>query len=322
LSPARRVPGTTKRSSTTRSRRPSAAPDAFDRAPLAARRTAIDRHLERMVSPAFESAPKLGAAMRYALLSPGKRLRPLLTLASCEAVGGSWKRAMPAAAAIECVHAFSLVHDDLPAMDDDDFRRGRPTTHRKFGEALGVLAGDALLALAFEELTRLRRNGVAAARVLWCVDCLARASGANELVGGQALDIESEGRKVTTARVAAIDLHKTGALIGASLALGAIAGGMPAGRVPAIEGVGRFLGFAFQMQDDLLNARSSLRRLGKRAGTDRARGKATILSLLSEEQTRAKLALAFDLVRDDVRRRFRRPDPVLRVVNAVADRSR
>ena len=260
--------------------------------------------------------------MRHAALSPGKRLRPLLTLAACEAAGGNWKRALPAAAAVECVHAFSLVHDDLPAMDDDDYRRGRLTTHKKFGEALGILGGDALLALAFEELTRLRARRVPAERVLLCVTHLARASGGLELIGGQALDIEAEGRKVTVGRVAAIDVHKTGALMGAALAIGAMVGGAPPGRAAAIDGVGKFLGFAFQMQDDLLNAHSSLRRLGKRAGTDRARGKATILAVHGVDQTHAKLALMFDLVREDVRRWFPRPAPLLRVVDVMAARGR
>ena len=158
--------------------------------------------------PAAATAPRrLHAAMRYAALSPGKRLRPLLALAACQAVGGDWRRAMPAAAAVECVHAFSLIHDDLPAMDDDDFRRGRPTTHRRYGEALAILAGDALLALAFEELARLGTSAKAAARAVRAVAVLARACGSRELVGGQALDLEAEGRRADGAQVRDIHLR-------------------------------------------------------------------------------------------------------------------
>jgi hypothetical protein len=147
-------------------------------------------------------------------------VRPLLVLAACTAVGGAWKRALPAAVAVECAHAFSLVHDDLPAMDDDDYRRGRLTTHKKFGEALGVLAGDALLAFAFEELSRLAGEGVPAPRVVEAVRRLGHATGALQLVGGQALDIGAEGRKPSARQVRDIHERKTGALFGASLALG------------------------------------------------------------------------------------------------------
>src|SRR5207249_5542433 len=152
-------------------------------------------------------------------LAAGKRLRPLLVLTACEAAGGRWQDALPAAAAVELVHAFSLVHDDLPAMDDDDYRRGRLTTHRKYGEAIGILAGDALLALAFEELA-----GVAPpARAARAVRLLARAAGSRELVGGQVLDIAAEGRaRVSVADVRAIHSRKTGALMGAAMALGAL----------------------------------------------------------------------------------------------------
>jgi geranylgeranyl diphosphate synthase type II len=228
--------------------------------------------------------------MRYAALSPGKRLRPLLALAACEAVGGPWRRALPAAAAVELVHAFSLVHDDLPAMDDDDFRRGRPTTHRQYGEALGILAGDALLALAFAELGRLGTRGVTAPRVTAASQALARAAGSEALVGGQVLDLEAEGRKVTRAQVQEIHRRKTGALITAALALGGIAGGASQRRLQMLSAIGRDLGLAFQIHDDLLNRNSSLRRLGKRTGTDEARGKATYPRAVGVERARLEAA--------------------------------
>src|SRR5207247_4662005 len=165
------------------------------RGPLVTRMRGFERYLGRALPAAGAPPGKLHAAMRYAVLGPGKRLRPLLVLTACEAVGGPWQRALPAAAAVELVHAFSLVHDDLPAMDDDDFRRGRPTTHRRFGEALGILAGDALLARAFEELARLAERGVPAARAARAVRWLAAACGSRELAGGQARVLAAGGRR-------------------------------------------------------------------------------------------------------------------------------
>jgi len=251
----------------------AATPRATD--PLGVLRRALDAHLSQTLLEHAAADGKLGHAVRYAALSPGKRVRPLLVLTACEAVGGRWREALPAAAAVECVHAFSLVHDDLPAMDDDDYRRGRLTTHKKFGEALGVLAGDALLAFAFEELTRLPLARNDAGRALLAVRLLAEAAGAHQLIQGQALDLAAEGKRVTRESVAEIHLRKTGALIAASLALGALAGGAAENAIAEFHDLGLDLGLAFQIQDDVLNAGSTLKRLGKRGGTDAARGKAT-----------------------------------------------
>jgi geranylgeranyl diphosphate synthase type II len=256
-------------------------------APLASRRRAFERYLTAALPAARVRPASLHSALRYSALSPGKRFRPLLVLAACEAAGGDWRRALPAAAAIECVHAFSLVHDDLPALDDDDYRRGRPTTHKVYGEALGLLAGDALLAAAFLELTRLDGRGLSAARVVAAVRVLARAAGSRELIGGQVLDLEAERRPVTARGVREIHVRKTGALLGAALALGAIVAGATPVRVARLERVGRDLGLAFQIHDDLLNRGSSLARLGKRAGTDEARGKATYPRAVGEARARA-----------------------------------
>jgi geranylgeranyl pyrophosphate synthase len=265
---------------------------------------------------------RLREAMRYAALGPGKRLRPQLVLLACDAVGGDWFHALPAAVAVECVHAFSLVHDDLPAMDDDDYRRGRLTTHRRFGEALGILAGDALLAMAFDELVRLAEGGVAAARVLEGVRVLAWASGAEALVAGQALDIAAEGRRVSRADVAAIHERKTGALIGAAMALGALAGGAASSRVEAFGAAGMKLGLAFQIHDDLLNAGSSLARLGKRSGTDAARGKATFPRAVGVERSVLEAAVLLADVQRTVRAQAARPRVLLSLIDAVAKRDR
>ena len=289
---------------------------------IAGRRRAFERAFERSLAAHSAAPGALGRAIRYAALSPGKRLRPMLALAACEAVGGRWRAAMPAAIAIECVHAFSLVHDDLPALDDDDYRRGRLTTHRKFGEATGILAGDALLAFAFEELARLEREGVPARRVVEAVARLAYASGGDRLIGGQALDLAAEGRPATRRAVANIHWNKTGALMGAALALGAIAGGASPQVVTRLERVGGFLGMAFQIQDDLLNAGSSLRRLGKRAGSDAARGKATFPRAAGEAGSRAAIGLTLLHVRDEIALLSRKPGPLLALIDAMGVRER
>ena len=274
-----------------------------------------DAFYERCPAP-----PRLRQAMRHAALGPGKRLRPLLVLLACDAVGGDWFRALPAAVAVECVHAFSLVHDDLPAMDDDDYRRGRLTTHKKYGEALGVLAGDALLAFAFEELAMLEGAGVPAERVVDAFRRLAHASGADDLVGGQALDMAAEGRRAGVGQVESIHTRKTGALMGACLALGGIAGGAEPRTVAVLDDAGRLLGFAFQIHDDLLNAGSSLRKLGKRVGTDAARGKATYpraagrVAALRRERTLVRS------VRAILQTHCPRPARLLALLDAVAVR--
>ena len=229
---------------------------------------------------------------------------------------------MPAAIAVECVHAFSLVHDDLPAMDDDDFRRGRLTTHKNFGEALGVLTGDALLSFAFEELARLHEDGVPAPRVVEAVRRLGVAAGAMQLVGGQALDVAAEGRKPTARLVRDIHERKTGALMGASLALGALAGDADSRTVEALDQAGRMVGLAFQIQDDLLNAGGSLRALGKRPGTDAARGKATYPAAVGEASARREVAALLKRARGVLMRRCAKPERLLKLIEALARRER
>ena len=317
--PRRRAPVPATRSARTPRPRPL---EGLASGPLALRL----RHFEHYLKSTFRThaaAPgKLGEAIRYAALSPGKRLRPLFVLTACEAVGGRWRRALPAAAAVECVHAFSLVHDDLPAMDDDDYRRGRPTTHKRFGEALGILAGDALIAFAFEELARLTEHDVPAARVVAATLLLARASGAGELIAGQALDLAAEGRPVTRRGVTAIHERKTGALLGASLAIGALAGGAPERDVERLRRIGVRLGLAFQIHDDLLNAGSTLGQLGKRAGTDAARGKATYPRAVGIPRARSEAARLLDDVQAELARGWPGSVPLRRLVMAVASRDR
>ena len=236
----------------------------------------------------------LAEAMRYSLLAPGKRLRPLLVLAASRACGGDLEAALPAACAVEMIHCYSLIHDDLPAMDDDDLRRGNPTNHKVFGEGLAILAGDALLTLAFETLaTRIRPATAAAA----CCAELGRAAGACELVGGQADDLAEEGKvpgapdtstrdaMQSLAALEAIHRRKTGAMMLVSLKLGAIVAGADAGQLAALDEYGRRLGLTFQIMDDLLDVRGSEAAVGKRVGKDAARGKLTFPGLLGEEES-------------------------------------
>ncbi len=290
--------------------------------PLASLADAFEIYFRDALSERCPGPRRLREAMRYAALGPGKRLRPQLVLLACDAVGGDWFHALPAAVAVECVHAFSLVHDDLPAMDDDDFRRGRPTTHRKFGEALGVLSGDALLAFAFEELTMLDGAGVPPGRVVEAVRRLAHAAGADDLVGGQALDMAAERRRVRLADVEAIHTRKTGALMGACLALGAIAGGADRASTDVLDDAGRLVGFAFQIHDDLLNTDSSLRRLGKRTGTDAARGKATYPGVAGAAAARRRADALLDSARRAIGLHSQRPARLLALLDAVAVRER
>ncbi|MCE5248044.1 polyprenyl synthetase family protein [bacterium] len=241
-------------------------------AELDAWRTRFEAALSAALPPAGGPLSPLPEAMRHAALAGGKRLRPLLVLASCEAAGGAWDDAISAALALEMVHTYSLVHDDLPAMDDDDLRRGRPTVHVAFNEATAILAGDALLTLAFETLTRAE---IPAERVVAEVRCLAGAAGALGMVGGQQLDLSAEGKPATEQLVTDIDRLKTGALLSAAFELGALAAGAPPSFVATLRRIGDDVGLAFQIQDDLLDETATAEQLGKTPGKDKEEGKAT-----------------------------------------------
>jgi geranylgeranyl diphosphate synthase type II len=223
---------------------------------------------------------RLADAMRYSVLAPGKRLRPMLALLAAEACGGVIEDAMPAACAVEMVHTYSLIHDDLPAMDDDDLRRGLPTCHRQFDEATAILAGDGLLTLAFELLATEVQPGDVAAR---CCAVLASAAGVAGMVGGQADDMAGGLEGDDLERIESIHARKTGALINASLELGAVCAGADSGRIGALKAFGCRLGLAFQITDDLLDVRGDAGAVGKRVGKDAEQGKATYPALLGVE---------------------------------------
>ena len=242
--------------------------------------------------PASEGVlARLHDAMRYSAESGGKRIRPVFCLAACEAVAGpeALERAFAPAAALELVHTYSLIHDDLPCMDDDDLRRGRPSNHRVYGEALAVLAGDALLTRAFEVLAE--APGIPAEARLAMVATLARAAGSLGMVGGQALDIAAEGDAGIDARgLEEIHTRKTGALFGAACRLGGLAGGGSPDALGRLQSLGENVGLAFQAADDLLDELGATDRLGKAAGRDRDRGKATYPAVLGMAESRRRVA--------------------------------
>lgn len=251
----------------------------------------VDEALNLATLQNIDCPPKLAEAMRYSLLSGGKRLRPLLVLLACEAVGGKRPAALPAACAAEMVHAYSLIHDDLPAMDNDDWRRGKPTNHKVFGEATAILAGDGLLTLAFETLASQIRPAEIAVQ---CVLDLAQGAGWLGMVGGQQADMEAETEVATldvAARVAhleAIHRRKTGRLICASLLIGGRIGGGDNAALQSLEVYGQHVGLAFQIADDLLDVQSSREVLGKEVGKDAALGKLTYPGLLGIEESRLR----------------------------------
>ncbi|MDK2820070.1 MAG: geranylgeranyl diphosphate synthase, type [Clostridia bacterium] len=235
-------------------------------------RELINKALETSLPKDNDYPPVIHQAMRYSLLAGGKRLRPILVLASGEAVGSPIEPLLPAACAVEFIHTYSLIHDDLPAMDDDDYRRGKPTCHKVYGEAIAILAGDALLTHAFGLVANVK---VEPGRVIQSITELSQAAGSQGLIGGQVIDIESEGKQVTIDTVKYIHTHKTGSLIRVCLRLGAILGGANDEQLDLLTRYGENLGLAFQITDDILDVKGDFKEMGKKSGMDVARNKAT-----------------------------------------------
>ncbi|MFV3333876.1 (2E,6E)-farnesyl diphosphate synthase [Pseudomonas sp. NY15437] len=248
----------------------------------------VDAALEKLFVAPREELTRIYAAMRYSVVNGGKRVRPLLAYAACEALGGEAERADGAACAVELIHAYSLVHDDLPAMDDDALRRGQPTTHIAFDEACAILAGDGLQALAFEVIGNAQLNPQDAQTRLDMLLALTRASGSAGMVGGQAIDLESVGRTIDQAALETMHRHKTGALIEASVQLGALASGRAdAASLEALRRYAQAIGLAFQVQDDILDVESDTATLGKTQGKDQAHDKPTYPALLGLDAAKA-----------------------------------
>lgn len=241
----------------------------------------VDPALEQLFQAPLAQMQRLYAAMRYSVMNGGKRVRPLLVLASCEACGGMAEDAVAAACAVELIHAYSLVHDDLPAMDDDDWRRGQPTTHKAFDEAYAILAGDALQTLAFEVLCDERHGNYSTGTRLKMLKLLSQASGAAGMVGGQAIDLSATGQQIDQPQLEQMHRHKTGALIRASVLLGGLASGHASAQ--QLDALGQYadaIGLAFQVQDDILDITSDTQTLGKQQGSDAQQGKSTYPNLL------------------------------------------
>ncbi len=248
-------------------------------------RRRIEEYLGEVVDAYIGKPTKLREAVAWALLGGGKRLRPLVCLAAARAVGGDEALALPAAAAVECVHSYSLVHDDMPCMDDDALRRGKPATHVQFGEAMALLCGDALLTLAFELSTAASVDaGVPAERAVRAAGLLARAAGGRGMVLGQAGDIEGQGRRLDAEQVEWIHRHKTGALLAAAAATGAVVGGGDDTQVDAAHEALSTAGLAFQVIDDVLDATADTQALGKPAGSDASRELTTFVDLYGVDE--------------------------------------
>jgi geranylgeranyl diphosphate synthase type II len=245
---------------------------------LQRKRKLIDQALDEYLPDENKEPKNLHKAMRYSVFAGGKRLRPILAIASFEAVGGKGKAILPVACALEMIHTYSLIHDDLPCMDDDDLRRGKPTLHKVYGEGMAVLAGDALHALAFELLLRSKNPLV--------VEEVAKAIGTEGMIGGQVKDLEAEGKKVSLREVEYIHTHKTGKLLRASVRAGAILGEADKKKLSALSAYGERFGLAFQIVDDILDIVGKEEILGKKGGSDKANSKATYPRVIGLERSK------------------------------------
>ncbi|NMB41578.1 MAG: polyprenyl synthetase family protein [Firmicutes bacterium] len=263
---------------------------------LSEKRALIDRALNHYL-PAKEKYPQnIHSAMRYSVFAGGKRIRPLLALLTAEIFTSDWKKALPAACALELIHTYSLIHDDLPAMDDDDYRRGRLSSHKVFGEGIAILAGDALLTMAFELLTDQNNKYSSFDNSYWQeVDCqtklnvifeIAGSAGVKGMVGGQTADLNTEGKCISKETLKYIDTHKTGALIVASVRAGALIAATTVQELETITAYGHLLGQAFQIVDDLLDVEGDEEKMGKATGADAKRNKATFVSLYGIAETK------------------------------------
>jgi geranylgeranyl diphosphate synthase type II len=268
--------------------------DDFLEAYLKDRCDIVEDALQRYLPDEDSMPQELHTAVHYSVFSGGKRIRPILCLAALEACGGDIATGMPTACALELIHTYSLIHDDLPAMDNDDFRRGKPTCHKVFGEAIAILAGDALLTEAFVLLSQAQKVRFPAERRLAVIQEIAHAAGMAGMVGGQALDMLAETVEPDFTGLEQIHRRKTGALIEAAVKTGAILAGAGEEKIQAVCRYGTHVGLAFQIADDILNVEGDSALMGKNTGSDATRGKVTYPALLGLEQAKARLAEAVE----------------------------
>jgi farnesyl diphosphate synthase len=290
---------------------------------MAVCRERVELALEHWLPDADTAPARLHQAMRYAALGEGKRIRPLLVYATGEALGIDGGRLNGPACAVELIHAYSLVHDDLPAMDDDDLRRGRPTCHKAFNEATAVLVGDALQTLAFRVLAADRAMDAAADVRVGMVETLACASGSRGMAGGQALDLDAEGRELDSVEMENIHIHKTGALIRASVRLATLLGnGIDAAAARNLDHYSKCIGLAFQVQDDILDVEGDTLVLGKTQGKDQRQEKATYPSLLGLDAAREKAQLLCREALSALEGFDAKADPLRWIANYIVGRDR
>ena len=278
-------------------------------------------HQLQLILPAAEGpAERLFSAMRYSVFNGGKRVRPLLCFAAADAIGAATEATATVAASVEMIHAYSLIHDDLPAMDNDNLRRGAPTCHIQFDEATAILAGDALQALSFQTLSTL--EGLSADTLVELLRLLSIHSGCSGMAVGQAIDLAATGQSLTLEQLKLMHAHKTGALIEASVVMGAVATGKASPRqLDALTKFARAIGLAFQIQDDIIDVESSTDQLGKQQGSDVANGKATYTSLMGLDEARKEVARLFDTSNDSLDIFDERADPLRFIASFIVNRA-
>ena len=286
---------------------------------LSQQRERIEAALDRLLPGADAFPQTLHQSIRYSALAPGKRLRPTLTLAAAEALGVEGDAVMPTACALECIHVFSLIHDDLPCMDNDDYRRGRLTNHKVYGDAIALLAGDALLALAFQWIAE-NAETVPADRVLPTLKLVAEASGAGGMVGGQVADMESQGKDFSAETLRYIHANKTGALLTASVLAGAILAGGSAAQIAALRAYGEHIGLAFQIADDILDITGDQDKLGKPIGSDEERDKATYPKLYGLDESRRRAHAEVDAALQTLAAFDEKAEPLRAIARYIVER--
>ena len=288
---------------------------------LKARKKIVDKALDRYLPEEDNFPPVIFKSVRYSIFAGGKRIRPILCMASAEAVGGDVETVLPVACALELIHTYSLIHDDLPVMDDDDYRRGKLTNHKVFGEDIAVLAGDALLTEAFHLMSKREFVGnIPPDRLLTVINDISKAAGFLGMVGGQVVDIESEGKEIDEETLDYIHTHKTGAMVIASIRAGAIISGAGEDELDALSDYGRHTGLAFQIMDDILDIEGDQDVLGKDIGSDESRGKVTFPALFGLEASRKKARELVDDALSDIAQLDSRAEPLRMIAKYIVER--
>ncbi len=288
---------------------------------LTERKGIVDQALDRFLPGEDRFPPLIFRSMRYSVFAGGKRLRPILCMAAADVLGGNMQSVLPVACAIEMIHTYSLIHDDLPLMDDDDFRRGMPTNHKVFGEGIAVLAGDALLTEAFHLMSCRENRGTESAEALLAtISEISVASGFDGMVGGQVVDLDSEGKEADMETLHYIHSHKTEALLTVSIRAGAILSGASKTDLAALSAYGKGIGLAFQIADDILDIEGDRETLGKDTGSDEAHGKVTFPALLGLDGSRKKARESIDEALSQIARFDDRADPLRMIAQFIIER--